>query len=58
MKISEYARHDGLGLAQLVKSRQVSPREPPSGLGLVERRGDRLDVVGGQMQRGGRGCRD
>lgn len=27
MKISEYARYDGLGLAQLVKSRQVSPRE-------------------------------
>jgi amidase len=46
MKVSEYAKYDGIGLAELVKARQVSPRElAETALEAIDALNDKLNAV-------------
>lgn len=49
MKLSEYAKYDGLGLAELVKSRQISPRElAETALAAIDKLNGEINAVIGK----------
>ena len=49
MKISEYAKYDGLGLAELVKARQVSPRDlADTALAAIDKLNGEINAVIGK----------